>query len=820
MIAKFRTIAVAVVLLVPLTTGGVAQAAQAPIKQVLSSRIGWEVDKTTKGNVCAVASGDVCQPGVASTEPGGFAGGGGIAVQTDPTSPDHGDLYVADPPSDRVQELSAAGRFVRMFGWEVDKTTKANICTAESGDTCQAGAAGAVAGQFNFPTGIAVDPSSGDIYVQDFSNARVEVFTESGGFLWMVGREVNQTKTKEGAPEAERNLCTAASHDVCGPGRSAMPESREHGAFRYASLGDNLLAVGGPEDLLYVGDEGRVEEFRADGSWAGEIPLSPGAVVGALAVNEVGDVYPAYEDGSTVLEIDPKDQTIAEIPIAPSEPGASMEIGTLALDAAGHLAVNVLERFPGSVKWSGMLFDASTGHLISEYVGAGPQGLSFGSGGELYAAASVNSVSGTGNEALAYFPLTISELVAELPSGAAPCAVGVDVETDATFDCTLGGVIDAWGVPDTEAWFQWGPTRALGEQTEPRQQIVNTASEGEEEAPEPVSSVLEGLRPNATYTYRLAAYDHNVKPPEEALISRPTASFTTPSVPPRIVGAPSSSFVKSASAVLVDEVNPENATTDYFFEYGQCLGMHQICVSVTIEACKTSAYPNKTPAVESNTYGVVGTVAEIVGLRPCTSYHYRLAAVNEKAQQATQASGGEAVFTTAPAPTVQAETGPPSAVTSTNATVSGTVDPGGETATYTFELGIDKGAQTQYGVVFSGSVPASTATVGETLALTGLQPGTVYAYRIALKSGYGEATGEPSTFTTAGLPSVLPTPVSLGLLPVPSIAFPKAPAKCKRGYELDKHDKCVKVKKKKKTSKRKKKAPKAKKAADEVTLAK
>jgi hypothetical protein len=59
-----------------------AMAAEAPVKEVLKSRFGWEVDKTTKANVCTVSSGDECQPGAPSDQPGGFQYPVGVAVGT------------------------------------------------------------------------------------------------------------------------------------------------------------------------------------------------------------------------------------------------------------------------------------------------------------------------------------------------------------------------------------------------------------------------------------------------------------------------------------------------------------------------------------------------------------------------------------------------------------------------------------------------------------------------------------------------------------------------------------------------------------------
>ena len=101
---------------------------------------------------------------------------------TDPTSPTYGNVYVADRGNHRMQELTASGVFVSMFGGQVNQTkteavnakggtpTQAeteeeNICTAASKDTCQVGTQGQTPGQFEESfLHIAIDPSSGDLY--------------------------------------------------------------------------------------------------------------------------------------------------------------------------------------------------------------------------------------------------------------------------------------------------------------------------------------------------------------------------------------------------------------------------------------------------------------------------------------------------------------------------------------------------------------------------------------------------------------------------------------------------------------------------------
>lgn len=294
--------------------------------------------------------------------------------------------------------------------------------------------------------------------------------------------------------------------------------------------------------------------------------------------------------------------------------------------------------------------------------------------------------------------------------------------------------------------------------------------------------------------------------PPEQLTAEKRELKQLPSVPPRVIGAPSVLFVHSSSAVMFGELNPENADTTYEFQYAQyakACGAEEVCPGL-------ASIPGVavTGALESNAYGKIGATLEATGLRPATVYRYRLHAINEAGEQGECFEGGEAgcegSFTTAPAPVLTATTEGATAVGATSAVISGSVDPDGQLATYAFELGVYQGAATQFGVVQSGST--ETVPVTETLPLSGLQPGTEYAYRITIASGYGTAVGQPVVFRTGGLPSVLEVSAPLAMLAIPNVAFPTATKvatttktttpKCKQGKKLS-HGKCVKSKRKK-----------------------
>jgi hypothetical protein len=232
------------------------------------------------------------------------------------------------------------------------------------------------------------------------------------------------------------------------------------------------------------------------------------------------------------------------------------------------------------------------------------------------------------------------------------------------------------------------------------------------------------------------------------------------------------------------ELNPENASTSYVFQYAlesTCKEAEaQLGHVVTLDECPDMIGD---PAGESSVYGQIGATSEATGLQPNAEYRYRLVAVAKSEisgkPETLETKGAEANFVTASSAVPTAVTGGPLTVGETTATITGSVNPDGEAASYSFELGVYAGAETQYATVFSGSAGAGTAPAEEQLGLTSLQPGTTYAYRITVKSGFtpgGEArVGQPVTFTTLGAPIVLPVPEEPPLLFTPSIRFPKEP---------------------------------------------
>jgi hypothetical protein len=720
-----------------------AASALEPTKWELTWHVGRSVNETKiksgapqeERNECTIASKDTCRFGEEGTGLREFAFPASVAV-----SKLTGNVYVSDEDTHRVEALEPEGGFISMFGWKVNKTTGGNICTEEEIQTthveCGVGEKGTgLAGQQAFGD-LAVDPTTGDVYFLDVEYHRVEEYTAAGEFVLMFGGHVN----KNGG-----NLCTKAEEIEC----QAGVEGSSHGAFAnlYAQTSGNLLTFG-PEGLLYVGDEGRVQKFEADGTWVGQLELT-GLPVGqtkGVAIDAAGDVFVADSATTGIHEYNASEELQACV----IDPAGELIHG-MALDSADMLAITEEERISGlTVVPRALVFDTQgvgCGKQIGEI--APPSGSLAGFPAGL--AFSFNETGG--NEDRLYIANdNLQEIEGYLPvlfPTVATCPT-----TSVTFtSALLCGEVNPIGVATT-AFFKYG--------TDPHNLSSRTpvAFAGSGTMVEPVEYQLAGLVPNEVYwdeAYAEANGEQGGGPP--------AVSFHTATPPPAIEGAPSASDVTDAFALLSASLNPEHAPARYHFEYGPCSVLAG-CTGVV-----------STPVEESSVYGSIGAIQEVVGLQPQTGYSYRLVADNRHEEPSHAIQGGETVgaeghFTTGAAPVPNAQTGSASAITATSATIAGLADPDGQPAVYAFELGVYNGANTQYGIVFSGPAGASATPVAESIPVSGLQAGTTYAYRIVVTSGYGEALGATATFTTAGLPAALAVPSPPAILAVPNIVFP------------------------------------------------
>ncbi|MHB8658974.1 MAG: hypothetical protein ACYC91_13645 [Solirubrobacteraceae bacterium] len=200
------------------------------------------------------------------------------------------------------------------------------------------------------------------------------------------------------------------------------------------------------------------------------------------------------------------------------------------------------------------------------------------------------------------------------------------------------------------------------------------------------------------------------------------------------VATDSATLIGSSSAVLNGHVNPNGATTAYNFDVGL-----------------TTAYGIVTPTQElGKLTKSVRVKAPVSDLLPGTVYHYRLAAINA----AGGALGGDRTFKTSGSPPPEVATGPANDLGPFSANLTGVVNQHGAATTYVFQYGttISYGYET-----FSRVVPAGETPVTVTEALTALEPGTIFHYRIvAVHAGSVTQYGSDATFATLPYPTPVP----------------------------------------------------------------
>jgi DNA-binding beta-propeller fold protein YncE len=122
---------------------------------------------------------------------GAFDLGGEFASPYDIAVDSAGNSYVADAGNNRIQRFDPSGHFVLAWGKDVvaaNAVTGYEICTVAN--SCQAGDVGGHGGEFNLPSGVAVD-SAGNVYVADPLNNRIQKFDPDGHFLLAWGKDVD-----------------------------------------------------------------------------------------------------------------------------------------------------------------------------------------------------------------------------------------------------------------------------------------------------------------------------------------------------------------------------------------------------------------------------------------------------------------------------------------------------------------------------------------------------------------------------------------------------------------------------------------------------
>jgi hypothetical protein len=241
----------------------------------------------------------------------------------------------------------------------------------------------------------------------------------------------------------------------------------------------------------------------------------------------------------------------------------------------------------------------------------------------------------------------------------------------------------------------------------------------------PVSETVEltGLEEAREYSVRLSA--HNAQGGARAGESFMT--FGRPSVSGVSTG------VTKTSATLSGSVDANGFDTTYHFEYGA-----------------TASYGTSVPVPDvdiGSSFSTVGVGASLTGLLPGTEYHVRLMAHNSSGTT----FGPDHAFETVPIAMVQAEN--VSDIGLDEATLQTRIAALGDDTTYHFDYGLTSAYGSSVPVP-DGDVGTGSLTVSQ--LISGLQSGATYHYRVVATNVLGSVNGEDRTFTTTSLPTVAP----------------------------------------------------------------
>lgn len=472
-------------------------------------------------------------------------------------------------------------------------------------------------GFFSSPQGIGVDASMGDFYVIDVAA---------------------QTVSKYGADLAPRSFSALGTNVLDGAGAGNCPaapadcDQTPANDFAFDGPGAAQVAVDNSGGIangdIYVTDSLHhvVDVFASTGSYLGQLTAAGGSGFGevcGIAVDAAGALYVGDITNDAVHKFLPTGSPpLATDLIADFTTTQPCELAAGSHGTAGSLLVNrrnsrvskidatsgtFAYNLAGPLQSRGVAVDGTTGHVItvnsthaSEIDASGASSsLLFAFGNDRLSTPGGIGIDATTGRAYVsdvdtgkvevFGPLTI------VPNVTTGSASNVQ-ETTAALDGTVNpdGAAATWQ-------FEYGTTTAYGSSAP-----LTPGAAGSGSSDVPVSASLSGLEPGTTYHYRLTATSAGGTTPGA------DATFTTAG-PPEI----RSELLfhgEQTTATIGGRIYPGLRETSYRFEYGADTGYGRV----------TPVPDGSIPAGA----GLAVVHADLTGLQPGATYHWRLVATN------------------------------------------------------------------------------------------------------------------------------------------------------------------------------------------------
>jgi hypothetical protein len=610
------------------------------------------------------------------------------------------------------------------------------------------GSQGARAGQISKnPGGIAVEQATGDVYVADRENARVDKFGPQGEFQFAFGwgvadgeTEALQTCTttcfaglegsgageffgKEGGPEGiavDNDLFSLSHGDVY------VVDPRNHRVQKFGPNGEFLLMFGvegtepgefegltgrsvavDSEGTVYVGDRNRVQRFSEAGVPEGPpVTFSGVGLVLDLAVDSAKNMY-VRGDNREVLGVHKYDPAGVELG-KPRDEGGFGESLDVAVGPADELFVNDLQ---------------STRHILG-FDAEGEQAASFDRTelGTLAIAYSEHA------EALYVLDSGLVRIVTPPPPGPFVLLASESASQVEPTTATLAAMINPEGAA-SEYHFEYGATTAYGEST-PVSAPLGAVNE--------VQSVTLAGATGGAFTLAFEGVP-SVEVPFDA---------TAAEVQVALEGIPA--LGPGQVAVSGEPGGP------WSVEFTGARAGEDVAQLSANPSGLTGPAPGATVATTTPGFSLFddrAASAAVATLQPNTSYHFPVVATNRS--QTTL--GPDHTFTTLPEVSIDQTSA--SEVDATSARLEAELNPHGVASEYRFEYGLTTSYGKSFPVPDGGAGSSSSDMTVENL-IQELLPATTYHYRVIARNALNQpgefVVGPDRSFTTQGASSILP----------------------------------------------------------------
>ncbi len=489
------------------------------------------------------------------------------------------------------------------------------------------GSPGSGEGQLSRPGDLAVNETTGDVYVADRGNGRVEVFSSTGVYVSQFNGSESPTGAFSWPPE-----------------QGAIEEN----GYGYNIENRDGIAVDNSTNLLdpskgdvYILDIGHdvIDKFSSSGTYIGQVVIKPGLsgelTYGAegITVDHNGALWvqrgyaggAAFQQFNDALANEYVSEIVVQMPIV-SEVKASFGLVGFAFDSEGNFYIGrtpslfdkltapakisstgqILREELESEETTGVSVDLSSNDVyvdnetsISALSPSGSLIERFGSP-ELHTSDGVAVNSSTG---IVYASDVSDQKIDVFTAFVVPDATMSSASNIGETSVTVDGMVNPDGLPVTSCVFEYGTSTSYGQSAPCAQTPVQIGSGS---APVAVSAELKGLERLTKYHFRLKVSNANGS---NVGVDR---TFLTPE--PVGVSEEGVSDVSSTSALFGAQVDPEGSDTTYDFEYGTSVSYGE---SIPVPAGDLGA----------------GTSSELAAVRAQdllaeTTYHVRLVASN------------------------------------------------------------------------------------------------------------------------------------------------------------------------------------------------